>query len=274
MTNIMKKLNTEKIENLPYVQFMALLDEVNRPPGGKMSVRRSVQNSFISHASKVLDIGCNTGFCTFEIAHLTKARVTGIDINTDMIAASKRYQSKDPLGHLVDFLVADGMKMPFKNGSFDVAFSGGSTAFIDDKQKAICEYARVVKPWGFVVDINFFYHKKPPAALLKEMNALLGIDIQPWGLKYWTNLYTACGLEQYYLFTEKVKLVSKKQVKIYCHAISQDKKYPSDIESAIYKRLACTMTLFNKNHSYLSYGIFISRKRPDKEQVSLFDQQI
>ena len=267
----MNKLTVEKIEEIPYVQFMALLDEVNRPPGGKMSVKLSVQNSFINDKSKVLDIGCNTGFCTFEISHLTKAKVTGIDISAEMIEASKRYQSKDPLGNLVNFMVADGMKIPFEKETFNVAFSGGSTAFIDDKQKAINEYTRVVKQWGFVIDINFFYRKTPPASLLNELNSLMGINIQPWDLNYWLDLYKNCGLEQYYLFTEKVKLVSKEQVKLYCKTLAKDKSYPSDVESAIYKRLTRIMTLFNKNHSYLSYGIFINRKRPDTEQISLFD---
>ena len=254
----MHKLSAQQIENMPYVEFMALLNEVNRPPGGQISVRQSIQNSFINHKSKVLDIGCNTGYCTFEIAHLAKADVTGIDISPNMVEAAKLYQSKDPLGHLVNFLVADGMEIPFKDESFDVAFSGGSTAFIKNKKKAISEYARVVKPWGFVIDIN--------------LNNLLEISIEPWGLEYWMNLYKICGLEKYYTFTDKVKLVSKNDVKLYCRTIAQEKKYSSEIESAIYRRLNKTMTLFNKNHKYLSYGVIISRKRPIKEQISLFDQ--
>lgn len=268
----MNKLTIQDIKTIPYVQFMALLDEINRPPGGKISVRRAIQNSFINHKSKVLDIGCNTGYCAFEISHLTKAKVTGIDISPDMTKAAKRYQSNDPLGYLVNFLVADGMKIPFKDESFDVAFSGGSTAFIEDKQKAMREYTRVVKHWGFVIDINFFYHKKPPMSLLNKLNNLLGITIEPWNLHYWTSLYKTCGLEQYYFFTDKVKLVSERDVKLYCRAMAQEKKYSPRVELAIYKRLNDTMTLFNENHKYLSYGVFVNRKRPVKEQISLFDQ--
>ncbi|MEN9922216.1 MAG: hypothetical protein RL097_493 [Candidatus Parcubacteria bacterium] len=267
MTQLTKKM----IEGMPYVQFMALLDEVNRPPGGKASVRRAVQNSFITKDSKVLDIGCNTGYCSFEIAHLTKAHVTGIDISKEMVAAAKKYKAKDPLGNLVDFQVADGMKIPFKDAAFDVAFSGGSTAFIEDKVQAIREYARVVKPWGFVVDVNFYYHKGPPASLLKRLNDLLGIDIKPWKLSYWKEIYENAGLESYYLFTEKVKLVTTKEVRNYCRVLSQEKQYSPEVEQAIFKRLNKTMSLFNENHAYLSYGVFVYRKRPDKEQISLFD---
>lgn len=267
----MNKLTPVQIRNMPYVQFMALLDEVNRPPGGMVSLRQSVQNAFIDHTSKVLDIGCNTGYCTFEIAHLAKAKVTGIDISKDMVGAAKRFQASDPSGHLVKFLVADGMKIPFKDETFDVAFSGGSTAFIQNKQQAIREYTRVVKSWGFVVDINFFYHKLPPASLLNELNELLGIHIEPWNFQYWTDLYKNCELEQHYIFTDKVKLVSQKKIDSYCHAMAKKGKYSAAQELAIYDKLNDAMSLFNKNHKHLSYGVFINRKRPYEEQVTLFD---
>ncbi len=268
----MSTLTKKQVQEIPYVSFMALLDEVNRPPGGKDSLRKVVQNSFITKDSNVLDVGCNTGFCTFEIAHLTKAKVTGIDISSDMIAAAKRYKTKDPLGALTTFKVADGMNLPFKDATFDVAFSGGSTAFIDDKKRAIKEYSRVVRPWGFVVDINFYYHKTPPAALLKRLNNLLGIDIKPWNLKYWTSVYESAGLESYYRYAKKVKLVTKKDVRDYCRELSQEKVHSKDVEKAIFERLNKTMSLFNQNHQYLSYGVFIYRKRPYKEQISLFDR--
>jgi len=268
----MDKFTQKDIKNMPYVRFMALLDEVNRPPGGKMSVRQAVQNGFINHKSKVLDVGCNTGYCTFEIAHLTKCKVTGIDISADMIKVAKKYKSNDSLGHLVNFLVADGMKMPFKDKSFDVVFSGGSTAFIENKQRAVYEYTRVVKPWGFVIDINFFYNRKPPASLLNKLNSLLGITIKPWSLDYWIDLYKTCGLEQYYVFTDKVKIVEQKDIEQYCRAMAQQKKFPSKTEFAVYKKLSNAMKLFNENHRYLSYGVFVHRKRQVEEQISLFDQ--
>ncbi len=266
------KLTAKDIERMPYVQFMALLSEVNRPPGGKMSIRQAIQNGFINHRSKVLDVGCNTGYCSFEIAHLAKCKVTGIDISADMIRVAKQYQSTDPLGHLVNFLVVDGMKMPFKDEFFDVVFSGGSTAFIDNKQKAVKEYTRVAKPWGFVIDINFFYHRKPPMSLINKLNNLLGIAIKSWGLDYWICLYKICGLEQYYIFTDKVRTIIQKDIKQYCSIMAGQEKFAPKTKSAVYQRLMDSMKLFNENHEYLSYGVFVNRKRPIEEQITLFDQ--
>lgn len=151
----MIEITPQKISKMSYVELMAFLEEVNRPPGGKNSIRVAVQNCFITKDSKVLDIGCNTGYCSFEIARLSRCLVTGIDISPAMIMAAKKFQEEDPLGNLIKFRVADAMYLPFAKEMFDVVISGRSTAFIENKERAIKEYARVLKPWGFIADINF-----------------------------------------------------------------------------------------------------------------------
>ena len=157
----MPQITPRKIKEMSYVDLMAFLQEVNRPPGGKDSIRVVVQNCFITKDSRVLDIGCNTGYCSFEIAHLVKCSVTGIDINPEMVKTAKKFQKEDQLGSLIKFKVANAMNLPFKNEVFDVVISGGSTAFINNKEKAKKEYKKVLKPWGFIADINFYYRKKP-----------------------------------------------------------------------------------------------------------------
>lgn len=264
------EITSQKIKEMSYVELMAFLEEVNRPPGGKNSVRRVAQNCFITKSSKVLDVGCNTGYCSFEIAHLTKSHVTGIDISPAMINTATAFQKIDPLGHLIKFLVGDARKLPFKNNTFDVVISGGSTAFIDKKEEAIKEYKRVLKPWGFIADINFFYRIKPPKQLLNRLNNLMGISIKPWGINYWLNLYERCSLEKYFIDVGTTEQVSGEKVKRYCFKMANQKKISGPAQAELIQKLTDIMELFNQNHRYLSYGIFIFRKRPTKEQVSLF----
>lgn len=255
---------------MPYVKLMALLKEVNRPPGGKDSLRRVVQNCFITNRSKVLHGGCNTGSTALEIAHLAKCKIIGVDISPHMILAARRYKQRDPLGKLVTFQVADVMRLPFKDESFDAVVAPGSTAFVADKTRAINEYRRVLKPWGFLAEINFFYHHKPPRRLITEMNKLMKINIQPWDMSYWLNLYDNCQLERYYTFTGAMQQVSKRRVVEYCRVMAKSQKFSPLVERALARRLISIMSLFNENHRYLSYGIFILRKRPELEQISLF----
>ena len=263
-------LTETQVKKMSYVQLLANIDEVNRPPGGKDSVRQVVQNAFLTHRSRVLDVGCNTGYVTFEIARLTKSNVTGVDISPEMIVTAKRLARKEKSPGTVLFQVCDGMSLPFKNETFDLVVSGGSTAFIPDKQKALQEYARVTKKWGFVADINFFYKRKPPQAMLNRLNASMGINIQSWTKSYWDNLYQTTGLERYYVSQNDVYVPSKREIVAYCSTMANGVSATPGARALIKARLIELMSLFAENHTYLAYGVFVLRKRATSEQVSLF----
>lgn len=264
-----KKLTVSDIYNLSYVDFMANLDENNRPPGGKDSIRQLVQNTFLNPDSKVLDVGCNTGFCTFEIAHLVKCFVTGLDINISMVASANNFLKNyhADLLNKVKFLLGDGQRLPFDDNVFDLVMSGGSTAFIDNIPQAIKEYARITKPWGFVAEINFFYHTKPPKKLIKNLNDMMGINIQPWDEKYWLKEYEKADLEMYYYTLEKITAKSQKQVLEYCNGLINRKNWSADVKKVALVKLVKIMHLFNENHKYLSYGVFIMRKPTIKHDI-------
>lgn len=266
----MVQITTEQIKKMSYVELMAFLEEINRPPGGKDSIKKIVQNCFITKDSKVLDIGCNTGYCAFEINHLIKCRVIGIDIDPNMIKVAKKIKKNEPFKKLIDFKVADARKLPFRNEEFDIVICGGSTAFMTNREKSLREYKRVLKSWGFVADINFYYQTKPPTYLIQELNQLMKTNIKAWGIDYWLNLYKKVGLEKYFIYTGNVKQATQKEIKDYCNLIVKQKKLTQSNKNALKERLIPIMSLFNENNKHLVYSIFILRKRPVEEQVSLF----
>lgn len=265
-------ITVNDIRKMPYVEFMAFLEETNRPPGGKDSLRKVVQNTFITNKSKVLDVGCNTGYCSFEIAHLTKSQVIGIDINRKMVQVAKKELKKDlpEYQKMISFKIADARNMSFKDEEYNLVLCGGSTAFIEDKKRALEEYKRVCKKWGFIADINFYFHTKPPSNLIQQLNDLMNIRIKPWGIDYWINLYESVGLEKYYIYKKKLKRIKEKRVKEYCRYMIKRKNLGSKITEAAYKKLLSIMKLFNWEHEYLAYGVFIYRKRACQEEKSLF----
>src|SRR5260370_7957367 len=110
---------------------MATLDEVNRPPGGKDSIRLLIQNTFLQKDSVVLDVGCNTGYCTFEIAHIAKCKVTGLDVNKNMIASATHFLKTvhQDVKNAVDFVVGAGETLPFPHNTFDLLMTRRFTFF-------------------------------------------------------------------------------------------------------------------------------------------------
>lgn len=264
-------INTKQASEMSYVDLMAFINETNRPPGGKNSIRELVINTFLNPNAKVLDVGCNTGYCAFEIAHLVKCNVVGVDVSQSMIKEAKQNKKDDKIdGKLVKFQVADALKLPFENNTYDLVMSGGSTVFVDNIANAIEEYKRVTKEWGFIGDINFFYHKPVPKKIIKEMNNLMQINIQQWDKQFFLDLYNKAGLEFYYSHEGNAKVATSDEIKNYCEEIVGNKKLDKEIQQILFKRLIKIMTLFNENQKYLSYGVFILRKRPVQEQISIF----
>lgn len=272
MNNI-AKLTEKDIASMDYVSFMGVIHETNRPPGGKDSVRRMVMNTFLNRESRVLHAGCNTGYCSFEIAHLAKCKIISIDINENMIAAAKAEQQKEPEPYrsLLDFRLADAQKLPFEDESFDLVMSGGSTAFIKNQDMAIREYMRVCRPYGFVGDMCLFYLTKPPRKLIDEINRVVGIDIQVWDEEYWLSLYKRAGLEIFYKYTAPMpNKPTDKDVRDYCQKMIETVGFSTAVHGMAIEKMYEYMSLFNQNHQYLGYNVLVCRKRPYPEQTTLF----
>lgn len=268
-----RDITANELEEMDYVSFMGFLNETNRPPGGKESLRLMAQNAFLNHTSYVLHSGCNTGYCSFELSHLTKCRVQAIDINDSMLESAKARLSiePEPYRNLINFKKGDAHSLEFEDNTFDLVMSGGSTAFMSDKSKVVQEYVRVCKSYGFVGDVFLYYHQKPPQDLVNKINTKLQINIQNWDLDYWTSLYTNEGLELYYLHQAKMPVQpTDSDVLNYCKTMVAHLSLKGEVEALCTEKLYGYMSLFNQNNEFLSYGVLLCRKMLHQEQISLF----
>ena len=264
------RITASEIKSLSYVEFMALIDETNRPPGGKLAVRELIDKCNVTSGDYILDVGCNTGFVSFEISRVTGADVVGVDLSEDMVAQAKNRNQAGYSPESIDFQEGDAQQLPFPDQSFDCVVSGGSTAFVQDINAALSEYRRVVKDWGFVGEINFYYDETPPADLIEELNDRMGTSIEEWYLDDWINLYENADLEIYDVETHSIDHRSEEEVREYVQTISENNNVTNSEKEAIEARLLDLMELFNRNHGYLNYAVFALRRRAVEEQPSLF----
>jgi ubiquinone/menaquinone biosynthesis C-methylase UbiE len=104
----------------------------------------------------VLDIGCGTGISTFELMKRAKGRgkFYGIDISQKMIDLA-RAKAVD-LGYSdAEFIKGDAERLEFPESSFDLVLGNQVFQFVLDKQKALNEILRVLKPMGQVALVFF-----------------------------------------------------------------------------------------------------------------------
>jgi demethylmenaquinone methyltransferase/2-methoxy-6-polyprenyl-1,4-benzoquinol methylase len=117
--------------------------------------RAAVRLSAAESGDAVLD--CATGTGDLAIAfkkRVGSGRVTGTDFVPEMIELARK---KSP--H-IEFEVADVTHLPYANDTFDVASISFGIRNVGDPRRGISELARVVKPGGRVVVLEF---GRPPS---------------------------------------------------------------------------------------------------------------
>lgn len=117
--------------------------------------KRTVKVSGAKPGSSVLDCATGTGDLALEFKRTVgpTGKVLGTDFNADMLShAPAKATSK---GLAVDFEVADAMHLPYADATFDVASISFGIRNVDDPKTALAEMARVVKPGGRIVILEF-----------------------------------------------------------------------------------------------------------------------
>lgn len=276
MNSYIKQLTVNDINTMPYVDFISLLKETNRCPGGKKSIKKIIQNSFINEFSNVLEIGSNTGFTSLEIARTIKCKVSGVDPNEKAVEESNALLSKDTkqIQNLVSFQTGSAYELPFDDNSFDLAVAGGATSFMDDKQQALDEYYRVLKDWAFLSITNLCYVKQPPAEIVEKVGNVIGVKLNSWGPKEWLELFEKnTTFEIYHQEECSLNHRTDDEIKEYVDMFLQKehlKDLPEDIKQSIWDRWYKTISIFNENHKYLGYILVLFRKRKIEEEVEFF----
>lgn len=130
----------------------------------------------------VLDIGCGSGlfaeqFCKRGI------KVTGIDLNPDMIESARRYVPE------ADFYVGEAEHLPFENDSFDLVFFGVVLHEVADYTKSlseayrVCNIKTVVLEWKYeVAEFGPPLEHRLTNEFIKEIALSAGfkkVDIEP-----------------------------------------------------------------------------------------------
>lgn len=112
-----------------------LLNEANIPPG-----------------AFVLDVGCGMGKTSCLLAKEKGCRVIGLDIMPQMIKESKTRAWQMKVNDKASFFRCDAKNLPFKPEMFDAVIIESVTIFVEEIERALQEYYRVVKTGGSVCD--------------------------------------------------------------------------------------------------------------------------
>jgi len=150
--------NIEEAVKKAYGQRWASLKEARSGTPKTLASLMSAHEALINElrpkkGMKVLDIGSGSGETILAIAEKVgpDGKAVGVDFSPEGIALAKERARKRRLENVSEFHQANALELPFPDNSFDAVISECVVCLIRDKQKALNEKVRVLKPGGRVI---------------------------------------------------------------------------------------------------------------------------
>jgi ArsR family transcriptional regulator len=137
---------------------------------------------------RVADIGTGTGILALELAELG-LDVIGIDRSESMLEAARAKRPSGPDVGQLEFRAGDAHALPLPDDSVDAAFAHMVLHSLEDPDRAVCEMARIVRPGGLVILVDFLPHE---LEWMQQELGLLWLGFSEETVREWLG---AAGLE-------------------------------------------------------------------------------
>jgi demethylmenaquinone methyltransferase/2-methoxy-6-polyprenyl-1,4-benzoquinol methylase len=119
--------------------------------------RRTLARCIISRdEALILDMATGTAEVAIEICkHHPGAKVVGVDFSPRMLAIGKEKVNSRNLGTRIRLSLGDGRQLPVKSGCFDAATIAFGIRNIEERDQALAEFNRILKPGGQLLIMEF-----------------------------------------------------------------------------------------------------------------------
>ena len=124
---------------------------------------RAAERAAVGPGDSALDVCCGTGDLTLELASRLSpgGSVVGCDFSEPMLdLAREKAEARDAAG--VRFEWADALSLPYDAGRFDAVTVGFGLRNFADRDRGLREMARVLRPGGRLVVLEFTRPTRPP----------------------------------------------------------------------------------------------------------------
>jgi SAM-dependent methyltransferase len=232
-------------------------------PGGLEKTDEMARLCQIGASKTVLDIRAGRGASACYLARKYGCSVVGIDTSRRMIDMCTERARREGLSDRVAFEVADAYALPFGNDSFDIVIAECVTTLLD-KPKVFTEMVRVLKPGGYLGDLEMTWRSEPPPQAVVETQAVWG-GYQTFTLPQWSELLEQAGLGKVQVvdFSETLADMEK--------ATRRDLGWRGELRLAarlafrsdLRRGMYAYWKLFRTYSEYIGYGYFVGQKPGD-----------
>jgi arsenite methyltransferase len=117
-------------------------------PGGEEATRRALELIELRPGERLLDVGSGGGTSALLATREFGCRAAGLDYGAEAINGARRAADAAGLGDRVDFVAGEAGALPFADGEFDAVLCECSLSTFPDKEAAVDEMRRVLRPGG------------------------------------------------------------------------------------------------------------------------------
>ncbi|MFQ5710517.1 MAG: class I SAM-dependent methyltransferase [Candidatus Geothermarchaeales archaeon] len=115
-----------------------------------MNGEKTLRRSGLRDGLHVLDLGCGTGFLTFEAARMVGGGIVyALDLQRQAVGAVNGKAKKRRVDNVMP-VVADAQRLPLKDQGIDLAFLVATLGEIPNKEAALGELRRTLKAGGSI----------------------------------------------------------------------------------------------------------------------------
>lgn len=230
-------------------------------PGGYAATRTLCDYCCITEDDTVLDIACGIGTTSKYLHETFGCSVTGIDISEKLINKAKESLTTQSLQSHVTFQKADALCLPYPDNSFDAVIAQAFFVLIDNKEKALDEIQRVLKPGGYFGAIELSWHQPPSETIFAEIRKHTCNDLIPrvQTFEMWEKFFSSHELLPQTLQRRKMESGMLKMIRSE-GVINFMKIMTKMMKSTNRSKMMKVQKTFKKYENYLGYGIYCLRK--------------
>lgn len=179
-------------------------------PGGITATNWLFEKIKFSKDLKVLEVACNEGDNLIDFAKRYGNVNYGIDNNESWLNNGIEKVKREKLEEQVKLKVGSAVKLPFEDDFFDVVINEAMLTMLSqkDKERAVKEYYRVLKPGGILLTHDVRQVKEDNEEI-KRLQHVLHISALPLTLESWVELFGSAGFKNIEYDTNKMTLLTE-----------------------------------------------------------------
>jgi len=137
----------------------------------------AVRRAAVRSGDVVVDVACGTGDLAEAFARTPASRVIGVDFTHEMLTRARSRQGRlGGVGGKIAYVEGDAMALPLADACCDVVSIAFGLRNVQEPAGALAEFARVLRPGGRLVVLEF---DRPPPGPVRWASELYTNRIMP-----------------------------------------------------------------------------------------------